>query len=70
MPELSLELPLQSAQSSAAWVGTQDGGGKMNIDIFNYGWVLTQKQIHLWFLFTNIVIMGEFLYIIFTHTQI
>ena len=28
-----MELSLQSAQSSAVWVGTEDGGGKMNIDV-------------------------------------
>ena len=32
-PDLGLELPLQSAQSIAAWVGSQDDGGKMNIDL-------------------------------------
>ena len=33
LPELAFELPLQSAQSSAAWVGLFNGGGKINIDI-------------------------------------
>ena len=33
MPELGLELPMLSAQSSAALVGYQDGGDKINIDL-------------------------------------
>ena len=31
LPELGLELPLHIDQSSAAWVGPQNGGGKINI---------------------------------------
>ena len=40
----SLELPLQSAQSSDAWGWPQDGGGKIDIDIVNYYIVLYNEM--------------------------
>ena len=40
LPELGLELPVQSIQSIAAWFGSQDGGGKISIDILDVGWIV------------------------------